>query len=116
MPRAAAVFEIGVDHARGEYLHKQQHHELTHRGVLIPHHHVFVLDAYNEIDDHSHAGEKEAARHALTIKHEEEGRIDECRARLTLTDYEKHGYDDDEARSEEVFPLMYVEAIGAHVL
>src|SRR3712207_8387263 len=54
----------------------------------------FVLDADNEVNDHRHTRKQDAARHALTVKHQEKRQVDQCRPRLFLPHDKEH-------RSEE---------------
>ena len=70
---------------------KIQDGELADGRRCLSHHHVSIADADDEIDHHGHSRKEDAARHALTVEHEEEGEIDERRTRLALQDDEHHG-------------------------
>ena len=114
--RLTTVVTIGVYHACGEQLHKQEHHKLAYRRGRVAHQHLLKLYADNEIDNHRHARKQHTARHSLTIEHEREGEIDQRRACLTLPHDAKHGEKYYATRRGEMLGTVYIEAIAANKL
>ena len=110
------VARIAVHQSCREDLHQQQHRELSHRGVGIPHRHVLVLDTHHKVNHHRDSGKEDGTRHSLAVKHQEEGGIYQCRTRLALSHDTYHRQNDDAHSRHEMLHLMDIESIAAHKL
>ena len=114
--RMLLVARIGIHHARREYLHQQQHRKLTHRGIGIPHQHILVLDAHHKVGYHRDTRKQHGSRHSLAIEHQEEGGINQCRARFSLSHDADHRQQDDAHRRHEMLHVVDIETIARHKL
>ena len=85
-------------------------------GLYIPKGFVRVLDAHHEVEYGGYAGKEYAARKPFAVHHEEETEIDECSARLTLPDDERHGEEYEGRDEEEVTQAVHAEVAGTHKL
>ena len=94
--------------------YQQQHDERSDRSGRGFDESLAVSDSYNEIHHHRYSCEQYAARHSLTIEHQEERQVYQCRTRFLLCHDEEHRQQYDAAGSGEVAPAVYVETIGAH--
>ena len=69
---SAAIVGVATHHASRKQLNKEQNDETSERRWRLPKHYFFETNAHNEVYNHRHAREKETARHAFAIEHEEE--------------------------------------------
>ena len=88
----------------GKYLYHKKYGEMAHRCRYIPDGRFGISDADDEIDNHRHAREKEAARHSFAVEHQEEAGIDQCAAGLLLHHYQYHRREDNGQAEQEVAP------------
>ena len=110
------VLAVYPHHAGAEKLHERQYDEGAKRRGRGVDHRFAVADANHEIHHHRHSREEDAARHSLTVEHEEERHVDEGGTGLLLCYDEYHRQHHDEACRREIPPAPYVEAVAAHQL
>ena len=110
------VARIAVHQSCREDLHQQQHRELSHRGVGVPHHHILVLDTHHKVNHHRDSGKEDGTRHSLAVKHQEEGGINQSRTRLTLSHNTNHRQKNDAHSRHKMLHFLDIESIAAHKL
>ena len=114
VPEHAACRAVGADHAGGEEPDEHQHAELAHRCERLGQEHRAETHTDDEINDRRDAAEEEAPRHSFTVEHQEEGQVDEGRARLALHHDEHHRCEHHRGCAREVFPVFEREAVLVH--
>ena len=105
---------IDPHHSDGEQLNEQHDGKRAEGRGRRADMHIGKTDADHEIDHHRYARKEDAACHSFTIKHKEEGEIDQCRTRLTLQHDAHHRQEYQQQGRSEMAPLLDVVAIGGH--
>ena len=108
--------QVNPHHARGEEQDEQQHSKLADGCGYLVHHHVAKANTHHEVEHGTEAGEEHRPRHTLAVEHQEEGEIDQCRARLALQDNQQHGQQDKQGDEQGIAGFVDDEVIGIHAL
>ena len=95
-------------------MNKDQNDEAAERGWRVPKHHLFKTHPHNKVDHHGYTREKEAARHAFAIEHEEEREVNQGRTRFFLRHNEDHGQYDHQAGGGKMLPVIHGKAVSTH--
>ena len=82
---------VDLQHAHREEPYHQHHSELAYRRKRAGHHIARKAYAHHEISHGGSGRKKDAAGHSLTIKHQEEGKINQSRTGFFLQNNEHHG-------------------------
>ena len=93
----------------GKQVYACQYKELTHAHLRqLPHRFLGIAYANHKVKHKRRRGKQYAANHALAVKHQEEGQIDQGGTRFPLHDDQHHRQKHQEATYEEVDPSRQV--------